>query len=211
MFNHIENIGLWKKEEYLFFLSFVFSVTETYYLFFSFNFWQFSEDIRLGNLDFILLKPVHSLFITRCRVMAIAGIVTILLTYTLMIYFGSQLKFSFLTWCSIPFCLLLSILLLLGIENLISLLNFFTIEGYSINEARIQIQHAMRWPDAIYKNPIRFFILPILTVTSIPVRWVLDIQYWNWLIIMLIGTFIIWSLVLLLWPKCLDFYESSSS
>ena len=211
IFDHIEHIGLWNKKEFLFFLSFVFAMDQTHYLLFSFNFWTFSGDIRLGELDFHLLKPFPSLFIVLLKHLAIPGFFTVLLTYSMVIYFGLQLDLSFWTWLSLPFCLLLSLFLLLGIEVLISLFNFVTVEGMGVNQARLQLQHFCRWPDFIYKNPARLWFFPFLAITSIPVRWILDMSYWNWLLCMFFGVLLLWSVVLFVWPKALRLYESPSS
>ena len=211
IFDHIEHIGLWNKQEFLLFLSFVFAVDQTHYLIFSFNFWMFSDDVRLGQLDFYLLKPFPSLFIVLLKRLAIPGIFTVLLTYSLAIYFGIQLGLSFLMWLSLPLCLLLSLFLLLGLEVLISLFNFFTVEGGGINHARLQLQHLCRWPDFIYRDPARLWLLPFLAITSIPVRYLLDVGYWSWLVIMFFGTAFLWLIVIFLWPKALSFYESPSS
>ena len=191
IFNHIEHIGLWNEKEFLLFLSFVFAVDQTHYLIFSLNFWEFSSDVLFGTLDFHLLKPFPSLFIVLLRRLAIPGIFTVFLTYFMVIYFGLQVGLSPLAWLSLPFCLLLSLSLLLGVEVLISLFNFFTVEGMGINQARLQIQHLCRWPDFIYKNPARLWLLPFLAITSIPVRWILDVSYWSWLVAMFFGVLVL--------------------
>ncbi len=211
IFDHVEHIGLWGEKEFLFFLAFVFAVDQTHYLIFAANFWEFSEKIRLGNLDFYLLKPVPSLFIILMRNLAVPGLFTVGLTYFMLVYFGIQLNFSLLVWFSLPFCLLLSLSLLLGIEVLISLCNFFTVEGLGINQARLQVQQLTRWPDFIYKNPARIWLFPFLAVTSIPVRWLLSISYWQWLVFMFFGVILLWSLIFYVWPRALRFYESPSS
>ena len=103
IFDHIEHIGLWNKTEFLLFMSFALAVDQTHYLIFSFNFWMFSEDVRLGNFDFHLLKPVPSLFIVLLRRLAIPGFFTALFTYCFVIYFGIQAGLSFWVWLSLPF------------------------------------------------------------------------------------------------------------
>ena len=211
IFDHVESIGPWNKTEFLFFISFVFAVDQTYYLFFVSNFWEFSEDIRMGTLDFHLLKPFHSLFTVLFRNAAIPGIFTICVSYSLLIYFGIQADLMFSIWLSLPFCILLSVFFLLGIETLISLLNFFTVEGMGINQIRNQAQHLCRWPDFIYKKPGRIYLLPFVIINSVPVRWILDTNYWNWMVFMLGGLICLWFLVFFLWPKALNFYESPSS
>ena len=211
IFDHIEHIGLWNETEFLLFLSFALAVDQTHYLIFAANFWTFSEDVRLGKLDFHLLSPVHSLFIVLLRVIAVPGLLTVILTYSMVIYFGIHVGLNPLAWLSLPFCLLLSLSLLVGIETLISLFNFFTIEGRGINQARLQLQQFCRWPDFIYKNPARLWLLPLLAITSIPARWLMDVSYWTWLISMFLGVILLWSIVLFLWTKALNFYESPSS
>ena len=212
IFDHIESIGFWNRIEFFFFLSFVFAVDQTHYFLFSANFWEFSEDVQMGNLDFHLLKPVSSLFIVFTRTVAVPGAVTALISYILVVYFGWKAELSLLAWLTLPLCLLMALALLVGLEVLISLLNFFTVAGHGVNQIRIQIQHFCRWPDFIYKNPLRRLMLPFLAITSIPSRWMLEFRYWDWMLMMFLGTGALWALILLIWPRALSaLYESPSS
>ena len=211
IFIHVENIGLWNKEEFLFFLSFVFALDQTHYLFFSFNFWQFARDIRLGQLDFHLLKPAHSLFIVFTRNLAIPGLITAFISWLLLIYFGIKADINWIQWICLPLLLFLGLMFLLAIEILISLFNFLTVEGLGVNQVRLQLQHLCRWPDFIYKNPVRKWLLPFLAVTSVPGRFLIDMSYGNWVFFMTLGTVILWVILLFLWPKALFLYKSPSS
>ena len=212
IFHHVDLIGFWNKEEFLFFLSFVLFLNQIHSFLIAVNYWSFSDDIQIGNFDFTLLKPISSLFITFFNRLTIPSFSTVLVSLYLLIYFGLQLNLSVAVWLSLPFCCFLSIALLCGIEIIISLLNFFTIEGGGINQIRLQAQQISRWPDFIYQKQLRFFLIPVLATTSIPVRWILDTSYWSWLLIMILATFTLWFLIIFwLWPKGLKFYESASS
>lgn len=211
IFNHIEHIGVWNQIEFFFFLSFVFAVDQTHYTFFSYNFWRLSDDIRLGSLDFHLLKPISSLFLLFMKNIASAGFITSTTCYGLIIYFGIQLGIPWLSWVLIPICLVLSVALLVSIEILISMLNFITIESMGVNQLRLQIQHLIRWPDFIYKNPFRLSLLPFLAISSFPVRFLLDNQAWAFLLAITVAFLLMASLVLWLWPKALKTYQSPSS
>ncbi|MDE0092123.1 MAG: ABC-2 family transporter protein, partial [Oligoflexia bacterium] len=212
IFNHVEQIGLWNREQFLFFLSFALFIDQIHYLVFSFNFWIFSDEVRLGSFDFTLLKPYPSLFITFFKRLAIPGVFTTIIAFFMLVYFGLKVDLNIWMWLSLPFCLILSLALLLSIEVLISVFNFFTIEGIGINQARLQVQQLCRWPDFIYKNPARLWLIPFLAITSIPVRYLLDFNYWTWLIILLGGVCLFWFVIIFfLWPKALSFYESASS
>ena len=212
IFNHVENIGLWSKSDFLFFLSFALLVDQIHFFILSFNFWMFSDDVLMGTFDFHLLKPAGSLFITFFNRLATPGLFTIPIALGFCIYYGLKLDFSVWLWLSLPFCVLSSLLLLFGLELIISTLNFFTIEGFGVNQARIQIQQLSRWPDFIYKNPFRLFLIPFLAISSIPVRWILDMSYWSWFALMWAGVFLLWLAILFfIWPQSLKYYESASS
>lgn len=211
IFNHVESVGIWNREEFLFFLAFAFAVDQSHYLFFGFNFWIFSNDLRLGYLDFHLLKPVHSLFLIFTRYLAIPGLVTAFVSYILLIYFGIKVDINWIQWMCLPVLLCLGLALWLGLEILISFLNFFTVEGFGVNHIRLQFQNLSKWPDFIYKNPARTWLLPFLAITSVPARFLNDISYWDGILLMILGTFVLWVIILWLWPKALCFYKSPSS
>ena len=211
IFNYVEKIGLWDKDQFFVFLSFVFVINQTHQFFFSFNFWQFSEDIRLGNLDFHLLKPFPLLFTVLLRTTAVGSFFTLLLTYGLFIYFGIKADLSVLSWILMPFSVLIALSLMLGLEVLISLINFFTIEGGAVNQIRIQVQHLQRWPDFIYKRNYLLFIFPFVAVTSVPVRSMLDFSFLSWFFLMSLGAILLWTLIVFFWPRFLVFYKSPSS
>ena len=212
IFHHVDLIGLWNKEEFLFFISFVLLLEEVHYLLVAKNYFWFSGNILTGNFDFILLKPISSLFITFFNRLMIPCFLTVLISLCLLIYFSLQLDLSLAVWLSLPFCFFLSLALLCGVEITISLLNFFTIEGEGVNQIRLQTQQISYWPDFIYQKQLRFFLMPFLAIASIPVRWILDTSYWSWLLIMVVATFTLWFFIIAwLWPKGLTFYESASS
>ena len=212
IFNHVEHIGIWNKEQFLFFLCFALFIDQLHYLVFAFNFWIFSDEVRLGSFDFTLLKPYPSLFITFFKRLATPGILTVLTAFCMLVYFGTKAGLNIWMWLSLPFCVTLSLFLLLSIEVLISIFNFFTIEGIGINQARLQVQQLCRWPDFIYQNPARLWLIPFLAITSIPVRYLLDLSYWAWLGLLFIAVCLLWSaIVFFIWPKALSFYESASS
>ena len=211
IFDHIEHIGVWNKMEFFFFLSFVFALDQTHYLMFSYNFWQFSEDVLTGKLDFHLLKPVSILFIIFSRQLAIPGITTALGAYIAMIYFGIQLDISLLSWLMIIPLMVLSMAFLVSLEIIIAMLNFVTVEGAGINQMRLQIQHFCRWPDFIYKNPIRLTIIPFLIITSFPVRFLLNNGDWLRVIYMCFTALLLFFIIYFLWPKMLNLYQSPSS
>ncbi|MCZ0932409.1 MAG: hypothetical protein OXJ52_04565 [Oligoflexia bacterium] len=66
-----------------------------------------------------------------------------------------------------------------------------------INQARLQVQLLCRLPDFIYKNLARLWLIPFLAITSIPVRYLLDLSYWTWLAILSAVVFLFWFIIIL--------------
>ena len=212
IFHHVDFIGIWNKEEFLFFISFVLLSDQIHYLLVAGNYVGFSNSLLTGDFDFTLLKPISSLFITFFHRLTIPCFSTILISLCLFIYFALQLDLSLAVWLSLPFCLFLSLALICGISISISFLCFFTIEGGGINQIRSEMQYMSSWPDFIYKKYFRFFLMPFLAATSIPVRWILNTSYWSWLLIVILATVTLWFCIIFwLWSKGLNFYESASS
>src|SRR5437773_3444865 len=67
VFNQTNLIGGWSQPEYLFFVGCYFALEGLLETFFLGNCGEFSEMIRNGDLDFVLLKPIDEQFLVTCR------------------------------------------------------------------------------------------------------------------------------------------------
>ena len=198
----------------MFFVTFMLSLNALNTTILSTNFWMFSEDLKTGNLDYILLKPVSSIYIVFFRYIKPSGIPNILLTHSFLIYFGIQNSLGLLEWLMLPFLLMLSFILYALIQFVISCAMFWLIEGLGINFLRLQLQELARWPDFIYGKYIRTLFmsaLPILLVGSGPVHFIFDRSYWYLLPLMILVSTILYIILHFLWEKGLTHYDSASS
>lgn len=214
IFDHVEKIGYWNEHQFLFFISFVLMVNQIHMAFISLNFWMFSEDIIQGTLDFKLLKPVSSIFLVFFRYIRVPTIPNIIFTSWLIFHYGSKLNFGFLEWILIPLLLVLSLTLMVSLEILMMISNFWLIDGFGINFLRMQFQNLSRWPDFVfsfYSRKILTFAFPILLVNSAPIRFLFDHSQWLWLVTLVGATLISWVAIYFLWQVGLNRYESASS
>jgi len=214
IFRHVSTIGPWGRTEFMFFISFIIAIDHLHMTFISESFWNLSSDIRTGKLDFVLLKPIGSLFQIFFRFIRPATLVNIFVPWSLIIYYGSQLDLSIIAWFSLPFLVLLGLTLLTSIEILISMSMFWTIESFGINFLRMQLQQLSRWPDFVYQFYARKFfslVIPVLLIGSAPVKFLLDQSHWQLLLLMLFITLVCWLLIGFFWKRGLRFYESASS
>lgn len=213
IFDHLQVIGHWQKEQFLFFISFMLAVDHLHMTFISENFWEFSEDVRTGKLDFALLKPAGTVFITFFRFVRPATLLNGFVPWGLMIFYGSQIKLGFWQWLFIPLGILLALLLLVALELLIMMSVFWTIESFGVNFLRMQLQQVSRMPDFVYTYFARKFftiVFPVLLIGSAPVRFILDHEWYS-LAGMLAAIVIVAYFVRIVWRIGLKRYESASS
>lgn len=214
IFQHVEHIGIWNREEFMFYVAFMLALDQLHMTFISENFWALADQIRRGQLDYTLLKPLSTLFTTFFRYIRPASMLNIFVTVPMLVYYGIEANLPVVSWIALPFLVILGLTLWISIEILISCSMFWTLEGYGINFLRMQFQTVARWPDFVYSPwPRRFltFFVPVLLIGNAPVRFLFDPwDFWP-LILLIIAIAITWFLIKLLWRRGINHYESASS
>jgi ABC-2 type transport system permease protein len=214
IFDHVQMIGPWRREQMLFFLSFMLTVNHLHMTMVSENFWELSFLIRTGGMDFILLKPVHSLFISFFRHFRPATLLNGIAAWSFLIYFGIKINLPTLSWVLLPPMVLAAFALTVLTEMILSVSMFWLVEGFGINFLRMQFQQLSRWPDFIYGKYTRrvlTLMLPLLLVGSAPVRFLFNFSDYHLLLIMLIAIVILFKILLWAWDLGLKKYDSASS
>ena len=214
IYQHVEKIGSWNRDAFMFFIGFMLAVDHLHMSFVSESFWDFSFDIRTGKLDFILLRPLNTLFNIFARQIRPASLVNVFTPWAVMIYFGSRLGLDQIAWVTLLPLVILSLILLSSLEILLSMLMFWTVESMGINFLRIQLQAISRWPEFIYQGFARRFftlVIPILLVGSAPVNFLLDHGQWREVAFMGVALILCWAVTGLAWRAGLRAYESASS
>ncbi|MCO4794596.1 MAG: ABC-2 family transporter protein [Bacteriovoracaceae bacterium] len=214
IYDHVAVIGPWEKNKLMFFISFMLCVDHLHMTLLSESFWVLSRQIRTGELDFILLKPVHSIFTIFFRYIRPSSLTNTIAAWGFLIYFGSKVPLTTTAWLILPILLIMAFILLAIIEIIISTAMFWLTEGLGINFLRMQIQSLARWPDYIYKVLARRLftvLMPILLIGSAPVRFMLDLKSWDYIAGMIAAIFVFGFLMFKIWSRALIRYESASS
>lgn len=214
IFDHVPNIGPWQRDTFLFFIAFLLVVDQLHMSLISEGFWEFSDQIRTGKLDFILLKPIGSIFNVFFRHIRPASFVNFIPVWSVMIWFGLRLDLAWYSWLLLPLLVIFSLTLLVSFEILVSMLMFMTVESFGINFLRMEFQKLSRWPDFVYRFYTRkffTFVVPILLIGSAPVRFLLELRDWHLLGYMGAATVVLWAAIRHAWQFGLRHYESASS
>lgn len=214
IYDHVTHIGPWNKNQLLFFMSYMLLLDNLHMIFFSESFWEFSHTLKTGNFDFTILKPAGSIFSTFFRFFRPSSALINPLFVFFVIKYGNEIGLHFIQWLLIPLFLILSLALLVSLEFLLSTLNFWLTEGIGINFLRMQFQQLARWPDFIYQNISRkvlITVIPVLLIGSAPVRVLIDLNHWHWILFMGIAIFLAILILNKFWKFALKNYSSASS
>ncbi|WP_419173043.1 ABC transporter permease [Halobacteriovorax sp.] len=214
IFDHVDQVKGWNRNEFMLFLTYMLLMDCFHMIIFSQNFWRFSDDLKSGQLDYTILRPLNSIFSVFFRYVRPSSLPTLIPAISIFCYYANANGFTLIQWLLVPPLLILSLTLLAVIEFVISCAMFWLVEGVGINFFRMQMQQLSRWPDLIYgtmtKRVFSFFI-PILLIGSAPVRFLLDMSKWHYLLFMVGATITFWFVLKILWEKGLQVYDSASS
>lgn len=214
IFDHVELVGTWNRERLMFFTSFMLVIDCFHMLFLSSGFWRFSDDLKSGNLDYTILRPVSSIFTVFFRYFKPSSVPDFFITVGLLIYYGMKINLQLIHWVLIPFLVIFSFILLALIEFIVSCAMFWVVEGLGVNFLRMQLQSISRMPDFIYNNFMKRLLtlcIPVLLVGSGPVMFLLDFNNWHYLVYMGISIVICFYILIFTWNRGLNHYDSASS
>lgn len=214
IYDHVANIGPWQKDQLLFFLTFMLMIDNLHMMIFSQSFWEFSFHIKTGQLDYVILKPMNTIFSVFFRHFRASSLFNTPLFLGFLIHYGIKVDLSFVDWLMMPLFITLGLTLLVLIEFILSTSMFWLTDGIGINFLRMQMQQLARWPNFIYQGFIRkvlTVLLPVLLIGSGPVHFLLDKNQWQLLATMVIVILILVFILNWIWKIGLRNYDSASS
>ncbi|MCL4867381.1 MAG: ABC-2 family transporter protein [Anaerolineae bacterium] len=172
-FQHTDQLGGWSLNEllivlglFVFFLGFV-------DVFISPNVQDFMEHIRVGTMDFILLKPINAQFHTSLRRLNVWRLADMVLGIALVLWAISQLEtrpqpltvLYFIILCLCALLILYSLIMLLITSA------FWFVQLENIMELLFTFYEAGRFPVTIFPGWVRViltFVVPIAFITTVP-------------------------------------------
>lgn len=219
LYRHTNLIGGWAKEQMRVFMFLALFVDSIYMILWDSNFTKFNDDVRKGQLDLVLTKPVNSMFITSSQKLSISHIPCFFITFAGLCWSLNQLHdFNWfkLLWLIIVIPSGLTVIFcgrfaLNATALLFTRADFLQYVWYSLFRLGLR-------PDGIYSNlmngalrKILIFILPFAMIASIPTRFLLEPLNTGLLVWALIMPGILIYLTKKYWLFCLKNYTSASS
>lgn len=215
LYRHTKIIGDWNISQMRVFIFLVLFVDSIYMILWDANFASFTDNVRKGTLDLLLVKPVNSMFMLSSQKISISHLPCLVITGAGFIWAINQIPgFDFLKlfWLIILIPAGLSVIFAgrfaLNCSAVIfTRADFLQYVWYSMFRLGLR-------PDAIYSGFLRMiliFVFPFAMIASIPARILLEPAnpwYIAWAFAM--PVLLIYSLRKY-WAYCLKFYSSASS
>lgn len=215
LFRHTQIIGNWNLDQMRVFIFLVLFVDSIYMILWDQSFSAFTEYVRKGGLDLLLMKPINSMFMLSSQRISISHIPCFFITGAGLIWALNQIPdFDWLK--------LLWLILLIPTGLSVIFCGRFALNSTSIIFTRADFLQYIWYsafrlglrPDAIYSGFVRIiliFILPFAMVASIPARILLEPTE-SWMIAWaLVLPFTLFYLLKKYWRYCLSYYSSASS
>jgi ABC-2 type transport system permease protein len=178
--------------------------------------YTFSDEIKRGNFDFVLSKPINPLFYSMNKLADILDFVflipiVVLLLHFLMIIGVAITPVGALLYCGLFF---VSLIIVSSIHILTAAASILMVENENLIWVYRESMTIGRFPPELFSLPIQFvftFCLPVIIMIGFPVKALLGLLSWKMVLVALIYSIVLLSLSIFLWQKGLEKYSSASS
>jgi ABC-2 type transport system permease protein len=214
----------WDKHQFFVFIATSMFINSIVQMLFMTNADEFSELIRTGGLDFVLLKPIDPQFLISLRRIEWASVANFVVAAVLMAWALPRVENDQLTvWQVVlyPFYLLAGIGILYSLTIVLAAASVWFGRNTSIYDFWFYITTFSRYPMEIYQGTVGdwirrifTFVLPILVVVNVPARMLakpLEREYAYLAVYAIVATIV--SLIVSRWvfQRALLSYRSASS
>jgi len=216
IYAHVPEIAGWRKCEMILLIGTSQLVQQTFQFIFMVNCIELPENVRTGNLDFILLQPANSQFLVSIRKFDLGALINGTVAIGIIVYAGWKLNlhpgmaqlalFAGLVFngASIHYALMLTIVTL----------SFWIVRAQGLVYGYYNLFQIARIPREAFRGGIKIFFtfgLPMLVVANYPAA-VLARGLWGWDAVWVFGLAGILIALTSLWFRFgLRFYTSASS
>jgi ABC-2 type transport system permease protein len=218
LYLHTREIGTWTKWQVVMLVGASQFIQQTFQAFFLINCTNLSELVRTGKLDFLLLLPINTRFVVSLRQVDLGGFVNATFGLAVMTYAAAQLSYlprfphliGFFAVC------VAGILIHYSLMFLLSTISFWTVRAQGIVWGYYNLFNIARLPDEAFQKGIFkavfTFAIPMLLVSNVPVRLLLDKLSSPLPVLMLVGmSFACFAISEFGWRASLRHYTSASS
>ncbi len=215
IFRFTDNLAGYGKYEALLFF-FTFNLVDVGAQAFLRGIYMFKEDVRRGNFDYVISKPVNSLFYSLTKLTDILDLIFLIPIIALIVFtvWKLQMAITFFNLMLYLFLVFTGLLIILGIHIISAAVTVWTEESENLIWLYRDTMSIGRFPPEIFSPPVQTFftfILPIIIIVGFPAKALLGLLNWPWIIFALFYAVAFFILSVLFWKWSLKKYSSASS
>ncbi len=217
LYLHTDSIGSWTKWQVVMLVGGSHFIQQMFQAFFFTNVAELSESIRTGRLDFMLLLPVNTRFLISLRKVDLGGFVNGAASLAVMVYAARQMNYVPGLGQVLGFGALaaVGVLVHLSLLTMLACVSFWTVQAQGIVWGYYNLFNIARLPDEAFRGVFKAvftFVLPMLLVSNVPVKVLIDklSSPWEWLTLVGLAAVIFW-VSEVLWRFAVSRYTSASS
>jgi ABC-2 type transport system permease protein len=172
---HTDHIATWTKWQVVLLVGASHFIQQLFQAVFLSNLVQFSELVRTGRLDFMLLLPMNTRFLVSLRVVDLGGFVNAGSALAVMGYAAHELHLAISAGQVAGFLLLsvTGVFIHYSLMFLLASVAFWTVRAQGIVWGYYSFFNVARLPDAAFKGFFKAFFtfaIPMLLVANVPAR-----------------------------------------
>lgn len=215
IYSNVGSINGWGRNETFFFLGIFISSDALFTTLFQRSFWEFPFLINKGDLDILLTKPVHAVFLATTRDINFTQILNLILGVWIIHRYGEPAGFAGgLAWIAVCFWIFIGLATQFLMRFISVVCAFWLERGITVSMLYYQLYSLANKPSGLYPLAIRYLIktaLPFAFMGSIPAQSLMGtLPLSDYLLVLVVLTaYVLFST--LIWKKGLKRYQSASS
>ncbi len=214
IFAHSNSLAGYGKYEVIFFFL-TFNIVDTLGQLFFRGIYDFRNEVRLGNFDYTISKPVNALFFSLSRAVDLIDFIFLIPIVLIAIYVGFQIGHATI-YNIFAYIILLffGLFVILGIHIISAALIVWKTEAENAIWLYRESMTIGRFPPEIFSPKIKFlftYFMPIIIIISIPAKAFLNMLNPVWILISFLYASLFLGFSVLIWRRGLRHYSSASS
>ncbi len=200
LFSQTETIGTWTVWQVVLLTGTSNFIQQIYQAFFLVNCTNLSELVRTGKMDFLLLLPVNTRFIVSVRQVDLPSFANAAFAACVMFYAARKLHLHPTAGQMLGFggLCVIGLLVHYSLMFMLASVSFWTVRAQGIVWGYYNLFNIARLPDEAFRGVFKAvftFALPVLLVSNVPVRVLVDTlsSPWPWLVLSGLG--VLWAFI----------------
>lgn len=209
-------LGTWTRDMTRIFLGILFISDGIFSLIFSANLDHFSEQVRRGDLDLLLAKPVNSQFMMSCQRVSTTFVFNIAIGVAWFAWSVANYSESIPWWRFLWLVLLIpcGVMMTYALRFFFAAMTLIVVRAENLQYLWYNFFRLGTRPDSIYPIWLRYLLisaLPVAFIASVPARVLLEPTSPSLILLGLAMTGFFFWLSTRFWAYALSFYASASS